>query len=193
MIPLLVIRHAPTDWNATRRIQGRADIPLGETGRAQAVASRPPRGWGGAGCLSSPLERALETARLLGLHPEAEPRLIEMDWGEWEGRRLAELRAQLGVAMAENEARGLDFRPPGGESPRDVQTRLTPLLGELTGPTIFVTHKGVLRALYALAAGWDMGSKAPHRLAEGCAHAFQVGPGGSVAIERLNISLEPAP
>src|SRR5918997_572090 len=70
---------------------------------------------------------------------------------------------------------------------RDVQTRLTPLLAELTGRTIFMTHKGVLRALYSLAAGWDMRSKAPHRLAEGCAHAFRVAPGGSLAIRELNI------
>ena len=35
-----------------------------------------------------------------------------------------------------------------------------PLLSEIDGPTIFVTHKGVLRALYALATGWDMNSEA---------------------------------
>ena len=97
----------------------------------------------------------METARLLGLDPKPEPRLIEMAWGEWEGqeprRRCAPSSA---TAMAENEARGLDFRPPGGESPRDVQARLRPLLAELERPTIFVTHKGVLRALYALATGW---------------------------------------
>jgi probable phosphoglycerate mutase len=53
--------------------------------------------------------------------------------------------------MTQNEAAGLDFRPPGGESPRDVQERLKPYLASLAGPTIAVTHKGVLRALYALA------------------------------------------
>jgi probable phosphoglycerate mutase len=39
----------------------------------------------------------METARLLGLEPEPEPRLIEMDWGAWEGRSLAALRAELGM------------------------------------------------------------------------------------------------
>ena len=71
---------------------------------------------------------------LLGLDPRPEPRLVEMAWGEWEGRRLADLRAELGDAMIENEARGLDFRPPGGESPRDVQERLKPLLACLSAP-----------------------------------------------------------
>ena len=193
MIPLLVIRHAATGWNADKRIQGRADIPLGETGRAQARAARLPRGWDAARCLSSPLSRALDTARLLGLDPHLEPRLIEMDWGEWEGRRLAEVRAELGSAMAENEERGLDFRPPGGESPREVQIRLRSLLAEIAGPTIFVTHKGVLRALYALATGWNMRNKAPEKLAERCAHLFHVAPGGTLAVAELNIPLGPAP
>ena len=193
MIPLLVIRHAPTAWNADKRIQGRADIPLGDAGRALARAARLPAEWHGARCLSSPLFRALETALLLSLEPEPEPRLIEMDWGAWEGRRLTELRQELGAAMAEKEARGLDFRPPGGESPREVQERLRPLLAELAGPAVFVTHKGVLRALYALATGWDMRAKAPEKLADACAHAFQVAPGGAVIVAELNIPLEPAP
>ena len=50
--------------------------------------------------------------------------------------------------MSENEAAGLDFRPAGGESPRDVQDRLLPWLAGLRGPTVAVTHKGVIRALY---------------------------------------------
>ena len=53
--------------------------------------------------------------------------------------------------MADNEARGLDFRPPGGESPRDVQMRLAPLLAEIEARTVLVTHKGVLQG--ALRAG----------------------------------------
>ncbi len=135
MTPLLVIRHATTDWNAARLIQGRTDRPLDAAGRAAMKAATLPPGWAGATCLASPLKRAMETARLLGLDPKPEPRLIEMAWGEWEGRRLSELRAELGEAMAENEARGLDFRPPGGESPRDVQARLLPLLKSLSAPT----------------------------------------------------------
>ena len=192
MIPLLVIRHAATDWNEARLIQGRIDRPLSERGRAWASGARLPAGWAGARCLASPLARALETAHLLGLAPEPEPRLIEMAWGEWEGQSLACLRAGFGEAMAENEARGLDFRPPGGESPREVQARLKPLLADLTSATIFVTHRGVLRALYALASGWDMTGKPPGKLENGCAHAFRVAPGGGVVVKALNLPLGPA-
>ncbi len=112
-----------------------------------------------------------------------------MDWGEWEGRSLSDLRAELGAAMAENEARGLDFRPTGGESPRDVQKRLKPLLAGLTAPTIAVTHKGVLRALYALATGWTMQEKPPEKLRNGCAHLFEVSAEGRPSVAELNIPL----
>jgi len=187
---LLVIRHAATDWNEAGLIQGQTDRPLSEAGRAWASRARVPTGWEGVRCLSSPLIRAMETARLLGLTPEPEPRLIEMAWGEWEGGRLGELRARLGSAMADNENRGVDFRPPGGESPRDVQERIKPLLAGRAAPVIFVTHKGVLRALYALATGWDMKAKAPDGLAAGCAHGFRISREGALAVDRLNIPLE---
>ncbi|MEN8575482.1 histidine phosphatase family protein, partial [Klebsiella pneumoniae] len=67
---------------------------------------------------TSPLARCTETAALLGW-PDArrDDRLAEMRWGDWEGRRLADLRAEGVAAMQANEARGLDFRPAGGESP----------------------------------------------------------------------------
>jgi probable phosphoglycerate mutase len=193
MISLLVLRHGPTDWNRKGIIQGHTDRPLSNEARKELARRRVPAGWADATCLSSPLQRANETARLLGLEPRPEPRLIEMDWGDWEGKTLAELRAAHGGSMVANEARGLDFRPAGGESPRDVQARLRPLLAELGGPTIFVTHKGVLRSLYALATGWDMAAKPPHKLLDGRAHAFKVAGDGALRVAGLNIPLEAKP
>ena len=193
MTRLLVIRHGETDWNAAGLMQGRADRPLSSAGRDAFRAVKLPSDWVGAACWSSPLRRAMETARLLGLDPLPEPRLIEMDWGEWEGRSLNELRTKHGAAMAANEARGLDFRPTGGESPRDVQHRLKPLLASLTVPTVAVTHKGVLRALYALATGWRMTAKAPDKLLGAHAHAFEIAADGTPSVAELNIPLRPAP
>src|SRR5438045_5863185 len=113
----------PTEWNATGRLQGRGDLPLPEG----APSWRLPPEVAGLAWLTSPLRRATDTARLLGICEfTIEPRLTEMAWGEWEGATLAALRARLGAAMASAEAAGLDFRPPGGESPRDVQARLLP-------------------------------------------------------------------
>ena len=193
MTSLLVIRHGATDWNRRGLIQGRIDRQLSQQARRELAQLRVPPGWSGASCLSSPLRRATETARLLGLDPRPEPRLIEMAWGEWEGKTLAELRAQHGESMIANEAKGLDFCPPGGESPRDVQRRLCSLLAELSRPTIFVTHKGVLRALYALATGWTMAEKSPHKLLDGRAHAFEVAADGTPRVVELNIPLQAKP
>lgn len=193
MTLLLMLRHGPTAWNEAGRIQGRSDQPLSEAGRAAVAAWMLPPEATGARWLSSPLARARETAAIL--HDGAiavEPRLIETDWGAWEGRTLAALRAELGEAMAANEARGLDFRPAGGESPRDVQDRLRPLLAELaedSNTVVAVSHKGVLRALYALASGWDLRGRPETKLQDGCAHLFALGPGGRPTIERLNIPL----
>src|SRR5918996_408966 len=76
-------------------MQGRADLPLSPAGRAQVLGWRLPEAWGNARWLSSPLRRATETAALLTNGPVAtEARLIEMDWGAFEGRTLAELRAE---------------------------------------------------------------------------------------------------
>jgi probable phosphoglycerate mutase len=164
---ILLIRHGRTAWNEQGRMQGRADLPLSPEGRAEVLRRRLPDGWSDARWLSSPLKRATETAALLTDGPVAvEPRLIEMDWGAWEGRTLAELRAE-DRAMAGNEARGLDFRPPGGESPREVRARIENLFVEFRdGPVVCVAHKGVIRAALSLATGWDMRSKPPLCLAD---------------------------
>jgi broad specificity phosphatase PhoE len=193
MTLLGVIRHAATAWSEVGRLQGRSDPPLSPRGIACARDWRLPSELAGCRLLSSPLRRAVETARLFGCgEPALEPRLVEMAWGEWEGCRLAELRARLGERMTEDEARGLDFEPPGGESPRAVQLRLAPLLAEIarTGePVAAVTHKGVVRALYALAAGWDMHTQPPCRLDWSAAHLFRLDPWGRPSVERLNVPL----
>ncbi len=192
---LVLLRHGPTAWNAAGRIQGRSDQPLSDRGRARVGAWHIPPEFEGYRWVTSPLSRARETAALLG-HDEAEtaPELAEADWGAWEGERLVDLRTRLGEAMADLEGRGLDFRPPGGESPRDLQTRLAPWLARVAAdgrPCIAVTHKGVIRALYAFAAGWDLRGKAPVKLREDCAHEFRLSAEGRPSAARLNLSLLP--
>lgn len=162
-----LIRHASTAWNEDGRIQGRTDVPLSPLGRAQAAGWRLPDGFAAAQCVTSPLRRARETAELLGFRDApADARLAEMSWGSFEGRRLPELRDELGQGLAENERRGLDFRPPGGESPREVAGRLAGLLRDLARDGrdhLLVAHKGLLRASLVLSLGWDLRSKPPVR------------------------------
>ncbi len=191
MTELIILRHGPTAWNAAGRIQGSVDEPLSEAGRARVAGWRLPPGTAAFRWVASPQRRAWETARLLGLDPVPEPRLAEMRWGAWEGRRLADLRAE-GALTGERERLGLDFRAPGGESPRDVQDRLRPWLAEVAAdgrPTGAVAHNGVLRALYALATGWDMVAEPAHRLADGCAHRYILAPDGTPALRAVNIPL----
>jgi len=194
MTPLAVIRHGATAWNDAGRMQGRQDIPLTDAARAFFAARRAPPELDGFVWIASPLGRARETARLLA--PDAalalEPALIEMGWGDWEGATLAELRARLGDGFAAVADRGLDFEPPGGESPRAVQARLQPWLTRLGAagrPTVAVTHKGVMRALLGLATGWDFLGKPPARLDWTAAHLFAIDPAGRPRLERANLPL----
>jgi broad specificity phosphatase PhoE len=192
---LLLIRHGMTEWNETRRLQGRADLGLSPRGRAEVLSWRLPGAWSGARWLSSPLRRARDTAALLTAAPVGiDRRLIEMDWGAWEGRRLADLRAADPAGMAANEARGLDFRPPGGESPREVALRMRGLAAALAGepgPVVAITHKGVVRAALALATGWTMLEKPPLRLAPSHALALDCHPEGRVELAGPPVELSP--
>jgi len=193
MTPLVLLRHGPTEWNETGRVQGRGDVPLSESGRAEVRRWRLPAEFTGYDRVTSPLCRATETAALLGLTSAREdPRLVEMHWGDWEGQHLHELRRELGDLMKAWEAKGLDFKAPGGESPREVQARLLPFLAERAAAraaAVAVAHKGVIRAVYALAVGWDMTGPPPHKLRDGCAHHFVLATDGTPSIGRLNIAL----
>lgn len=191
MTLLALLRHGPTAWTREHRLQGRCDPPLDAAGRATVATWRVPSELRGLRWLSSPLARCTETAALLGLGAEIEPRLIEMDWGRWEGRTVAELRAEPGEEMAVMEACGLDLQPPGGESPRAVQRRLAPLLSEIAAngaPTGCVTHKGIIRAILALATGWAMVDPEPAKLDWAAAHVFRLAPGGAPSVVHLNRS-----
>ncbi|MEQ8371117.1 MAG: histidine phosphatase family protein, partial [Alphaproteobacteria bacterium] len=154
--------------------------PLDAAGRAAVSGwSLPPEltAWAWR---TSPLLRCQETARLLDLAAATDDRLIEMDWGAWEGRSLRAIAAEEPAALAAREARGIHMTPPPGpatdcgagssESPAMVMARLAPLLAAVAAAGRdcgFVTHKGVIRALLALATDWDMTGPPPARVAPG--------------------------
>jgi broad specificity phosphatase PhoE len=175
-----LLRHGSTAWNDQRRMQGRRDIPLSESGRAEVRTWRLPAdpALPVAGAMqwhSSPLRRAVETAQILsGVPPRDEPALIEMDWGEWEGYGLDELRRRF------------------GESPRDVRDRIERWLREVAArgePVVAVTHKGVLRAALSAATGWDMMGKPPVRLQNAALHRFDIDARGRVSVVECNVPL----
>ncbi len=194
MTLIALIRHGATAWNAEGRIQGRADVPLSPEGRAELRALAPPPELDGGAWLSSPLRRARETARLLHGAASIDPGLVETDWGAWEGL-TRDATTALSHRIAARGAAGLDFCPPGGETPRQVQQRLQDFFARRAagghGLAIGVTHKGVIRAALSLALGWDMLEKPPIKLKWRAAHLFRARPDGTVTLESANLLLRP--
>ncbi len=155
MTPVALIRHFPTDWNLEHRLQGRADRPLTPEARERLAGLRLPPPWDTARIVASPLARARETAESLaeGRPVALDPRLVEQDWGAWEGIRSADLLADPASGFVPTHLMPPGMRPPGGESGEDVWARLRPALAGIAaaGPAVIVAHKAVMRLLLARA------------------------------------------
>lgn len=156
-----IIRHARSDWNLTKKIQGRADRPLAPLGRQQArlwaeyLQSTP---WDRI--VASKLTRARQTAELIAEHlripVSLDSRLQEQDWGQWTGLTIKQIKADhRGVFKAQQKA-GWHFCPPGGESRRQVLQRSRAALADAAGSwpghkILVVTHQGpIVCLIYAL-------------------------------------------
>ncbi len=165
MSRLALLRHGHTEWNRAGRIQGRSDIPLDAEARDGLGALALPAPWADAELWSSPLRRAVETAHLVaGRAPRTDPALIEMNWGVWEGQRGVDLIADPASGYRHIEDWSWDFRPPGGESPREVWERLQPWLKSLRGDAVAVCHIGIMRVILAHAWGWEFEGPAPFKI-----------------------------
>jgi len=192
MSQILFVRHGPTEWNESKRIQGRTDVELSADGERLAASWRLKPPYADWHCFCSPLKRARQTANLLGFTSmtPVDP-LQEMHWGHWEGHTLESLRRIDPQAFRRNEDRGLDFRPPGGESPRAVCHRLRTWLNTLSNqhlPAVAVCHKGVLRAALSIAIDWDMMDDPPEKLRDGCGHLYRL-ENQKLVLEKINIKL----
>jgi len=193
-----ILRHAPTAWNGEGRLQGTTDIPLGAAGEAVARTWRLPAPADAWKRVCSPLQRARRTAELVqpSLPVVVDSRLREMSFGIWEGKSVAQLRAEGGEHFAEAERLGLDFHPPGGESPRMTMERLKGWTAEIAAagePVVAVTHKAAIRALLARATGWDMTGRQPVKLDWRCLHFFSARADGGVSLDRPNVPLSVSP
>ncbi|KAA0972473.1 histidine phosphatase family protein [Aureimonas fodinaquatilis] len=177
ILPLIYLcRHGQTDWNAVGRIQGQIDTPLNNLGRAQAKRNgrylRNVLGEGIAGFdfLASPLARTRETMRIIRREcslPEedfaTDPRLMELNFGDWQGYTLAQIAEHDMPAIRERKAHKWDFVPPGteGESYQMLAERAQPVFEALQRPTIVVAHGGISRIFLKLYAATP-GAKAAH-------------------------------
>ncbi|NVK16993.1 MAG: histidine phosphatase family protein [Rhodobacteraceae bacterium] len=165
MIRLALLRHGHTAWNRAGRIQGRSDIPLDNPARTELGSYILPEDWRQAELWSSPLIRAAETALLVTGHkPRTASELTEMDWGVWEGRHGLDLKADPDSGFRDIEQWGWNYRPPGGESPAEVLSRIEPWLFALKQDAVAVCHIGIMRMILARAHGWDFDGPAPFRI-----------------------------
>jgi broad specificity phosphatase PhoE len=152
-VEIYLVRHGETEWSRARRHTGRTDVPLNEVGEAEAKAlGQHLRGLEVDRVLSSPMARAVTTARLAGFGDRLETTdaLLEFDYGDYEGLTTPEIRASRP---------GWDlFRDgcPGGETVEAAAARARGLLAELTegdGRALLFSHGHQLRILAACYLG----------------------------------------
>ena len=135
---ILLIRHGETEWNRIRRFQGRSDLPLNQRGRDQGHAlALALEDESVTAIYSSPLARAMETARLIKVfHPSVplfeEEGLVEMDLGEFDGMEAEHWAAQNADFLKAWLETPASVRMPGGESLQEVQTRAMGALERIT-------------------------------------------------------------
>ena len=192
---LALLRHGPTEWNATGRIQGQTDIPLSDTGFAKMAALRLPLEV--TRVYASPMLRTRQTAQALGLpEPIYDARLMEQNWGGWEGLSRDEILARDGADafIKAGSNRGEAFRPGGGESTGELHARVASFLKDVAqgeGDAVTVAHLGVLRAAYTLATGWDMATPMPPDLDISKVLILSLTPESAPRIHALNVDLIP--
>lgn len=193
---LFLVRHGETESNRLGLALGRDDVPLNERGRwqaerlAQALAGEPI-----AAVYSSPLSRAMETARPVasrhGLEVEPEPGLIEMDIGRAEGLTYAQVRAQFpGLLEAWLGAEGPEHPMPGGERLVDVQARAWQAVEGLAArhpdqEVVAVSHNFVILSILVRALGMELASFRRLRHSVGAVSVIDFR-GGRARLIRLN-------
>ncbi len=163
---LYIARHGETVWNSEGRIQGHTDVALSERGLEQARSlARRLRDVSFDAAYASDLKRAFETAatvlegRDVPLNPT--PRLREYHKGAFEGLTEPELRARYPSEYPGYIAKDLDYAPEGGETTREVSTRMTEVISgikerHLDENVLVVGHGGSLRAAMMALLGMSM-------------------------------------
>jgi alpha-ribazole phosphatase len=159
---IVLVRHGQTEPNRAGRLLGHADPPLNERGldQAGALATALEHGPSPQVVLTSPLLRAQETAARISLTTgtpvRTDERLIELDYGEWDERRLRDIPADVGAQWRADPS----FAAPGGESLVDLRARITPCAAALMeqardGVIIVVSHVSPIKAIICWALDLD--------------------------------------
>ncbi|HLI53597.1 MAG TPA: histidine phosphatase family protein [Acidimicrobiales bacterium] len=180
---LYLVRHGRTSENAAGLLLGRLDVPLDDVGRAQAATlAEVPSLRGASRVVSSPLSRALDTARALGPAVSVDERWVEVDYGLFDGRPLSET-----AAVFDGWQRDLSWAPEGGESLAEMGVRVRSACEELwqeaeRSDVVVVSHVSPIKAAVAWALG--VGDEVCWRMFLATASVSVVGPGRSGPVLR---------
>ncbi len=152
---LLIVRHGRTVANAEGLLQGRVDNPLDTEGERQAKQIGAALGPIDV-VVSSPLQRALQTAKPLGLPCRVDERWIELDYGAWDEKPIGEITKEEWIRWRSDPT----FAPPGGESLEELDRRVAQgceallLEAEESNVAVF-THVSPIKS----AVAWALGTK----------------------------------
>jgi broad specificity phosphatase PhoE len=144
-----LVRHGETEWSLSGRHTGRTDIPLTARGEQDAAALKPRlAGRQFAKVLSSPLIRARRTCDLAGFAAVAvnDANLLEWDYGQYEGRRTAEIRVER------PNWKPFEDGSPGGETLAQISARADGVVDQLralNADALLFAHRDILRVLVA--------------------------------------------
>lgn len=134
---ILLIRHGQTEWNRVERFRGQADVPLNETGLAQAEATgrRVALTWRPVAVYSSPLSRAVKTAEAVARHfdllVQIHPGVADIDYGDWQGLTPDEARQRWPEEIDNWYNHPERARIPNGETLSELRQRAMRTVGEL--------------------------------------------------------------
>ncbi|MCS6559136.1 histidine phosphatase family protein [Curtobacterium flaccumfaciens] len=152
---LVLVRHGETDWSKSGQHTGRTDIPLTDNGVEQAKrAGRYLGDRSFALALSSPLQRARDTAHLIGVEPELDEDLYEWDYGAYEGLTTPQIKV-LRHGPWDLWTDGVPAGDTPGENAAEVRVRVERILNRARPvlaeghDAVFIAHGHVLRALGA--------------------------------------------
>lgn len=151
---LYLIRHGETDWNRNKRFQGHQDIPLNQTGEAQALLLADElREVEFNAVYSSPLLRAFHTAKHLSQEVNVDHRLKEISYGIYDGKHWDELADQIEQRnLLDKMGKWLYKFDVSAESHSEVYARAKPCLDDLVerhpGEKIaIVSHGGLMKSI----------------------------------------------
>jgi len=193
MTIVILVRHGQTEWNEVERFRGRADVPLNETGLAQARATgrRIAAEWRPEAIFTSPLSRAVKTAEAIGeacaLPVQVHLGLVDIDYGEWQGLTLDEAQARWPAAISAWLGAPHLARIPGGETLDALRVRAMAAVEQLVarhpeGTIVLVGHTVVNRVILLAVLG--LGHDRFWRLRQdtGAVNVFEARPDGCTLV-----------